>query len=830
MKKVISIVLALLMMVPVAAMLVPTASAATTANTAHAGTTGKVYYEQDFNNPAWAELSDVALADAIGWAKPSEEATMWIENGKLRVVTQYYPDSNANADYTAIASKWGGGYSSGILFQDEEVLRNTMVAEFKLTYNRRARGPENDIVVNENKTVNAYGQGGDQAAYFIYAGNKAIGSVDNSIGRIYMSGNGWTKGLKAPDSASNNTLAWKTTTFEQVYGIAEGDTCQLEYTDSPTGTGVTSKIMNREYSIKVIMEPWAHRFYLFVDGELYSTMNVPTNTNMYSINDWGRMMSDAVQFYAKPGVDVTVDDIKFSEYVPNLTISEVMANGSKANATGKYQWIEITNPSDAPVNVYDYAIHLNNMPVTDKRQYLIGDDQDNGVNAWNVGAGSTLGYFTPGEKTLGDEVFNSPAYEDGVLQPGESAIVLFPQTAMAGGTSVTDTAFKAYLQGLGMPEGTMVLVADNESDYNFTIGLLANESAVVQIVKATNTATDGGYAPVADCKGKYAEYSPAYAECTAIVSGKGSNSGTAWYGLQMKTSGSYKSNWPVNAHDVGTASTNPHYAINTDKSYEINYSGWINGYAVQNVDFDHTNIKWGFPKYGPNETRKNAVGEDVYATPGYVPVECRRVQHATVVAADGTSSKLILNPGYTATVSVATPKKTGYAAQVWVDGVMVVAEAAGTVTDVTIAATNAERHTVEVKYHRDGSYFIGFQKSEVAEDGTYTLRLLAAINDPDAYESFGFNILMTWDGGWESKEVSTEAGYVYEAVTAYTDGDATVVTAADYGFEYLYALHIKNVPSDIEDLEIYASATYTVNGETKTAPEGDQYLALNVVE
>ncbi|MBR2353650.1 MAG: hypothetical protein IKA76_04015 [Clostridia bacterium] len=831
MKKVISIVLALLMMIPMAAMLVPTASAATTVDHAPGSTSGKVYYEENFDDPALKDLVDKDLAAALGWNEPSSTATLWIEDGKVRVFTQYTP----SGVYPATENKWAGGYSTGVLVTDPQLVRNTTVLEYKFQYNRHAAGEENNVKVTtkdgNSKTVKADGQGTYQCVEFYYtttqAGAAKNAGSDNSFVRINQGGDGWANTMKGVDGASadKNAVYWKTTTFQKVNSIAAGDTVKLEMQNNPVVTtesdaALTSTIMNREYSVKVVVEPWAHRLYAFVDGQLFITKSTDVNGANYGLNDWGRLISESVGLLFKPGVDATVDDIKLYDYVPNLTISEVMVNGAKANGTGKYQWIEITNPSDAAVNVYDYAIHLETMANVYNKDtsYLIGCETDQGTGAWYVDAASTLGYFTPGAKTLGSEVFDSPSYENGVLQPGESAIVLFPQTAMAGGTSVTDEAFNAYLENLGMPAGTKTFVVDNESNYNFSIGTLTNESATIQIVKATNTATDG-YAPVADCKGQPAEFSPAFAECTTWVTSKGSGSGTAFWGLTVK-------NYQNVPQEALGSTTN--FGNNSDKSYEIKYNGWVNSYAVQVVDFDHTNLKWGFSLYQPDDVRKNAKGEDVYATPGFVPAELRRVQIATVKGVDGTVTEKLVNPNYANAVEIDTPQSLGYDVQVWVNGEMKVANAKTEKTTLNLTAaevTNANALTIEVKYYREGSMFVGYQKSEVV-DGKYTLRLLAVANNPDAYDALGFDIYMAWGEGEKSKIY--DVGYVYESVTVTEGGETTTVTPKDlgYNFEYFYAVHINNIPEELTDLEVYAKAIYTIDGEVLEAPGGDNQFTV----
>lgn len=755
------------------------------------GTTGKIYYEQDFNDEKLKDLEDKDLAEALGWMAPDSRATMWMEDGKVRIFTQYTP----SGVYPATANQWSGGYSAGVLAHDDNILRNTTVVEYKFTYNRRAAGAENNKTVyvdGKPKTVIADGQGTFQTAEFFFH-DDTVGSAaknagyDNTIVRINQRGDGWLNTMKGVDSATDNKVWDKKTTFTKVVDMPAGETYELEMhncpviSDEPNESRI-SNIMNREYSVKVIIEPWSHRLYAFVDGQLFITMNVPENTANYVINDWGRLITDQIGFYVKPGVDVTVDDIKIYEYVPNLTISEIMVNGTKAGANGKYQWIEITNPSAAPVNVYDYAIHLDNTPESYELKYVIGDELEQGGQAWFKDDASTLGYFSPGAKTLSNgQVFNSPAYEGGVLQPGESAIVLFPQTAIDGGKDVTDEVFNAYLKGIGMPDGTKTFVADNNSNYAFCLGTEANESTLVQIVKATNTATDGGYKPVANCKNQPVKYAPAFAECTAWVTAKGNTAGTKFWGLTVTNS------YP--ATGLGG-----NMALNTDSSFEISYSGWVNTYAQQAVDFDHTNLKWGFTKVNAGVARKGIAGNDVYTTPGYLPAEARRVATVNVNTED--EARVVnTHTGFT----ISTPEKKGYETQIWVNGVLLKGVEIGKVTTTLSVAHSAD---IEVKYYRDETvpYFCGYQLSEVDEEnGTYDIRLLAAINDVEALNekgiNLGFDVLVLGDA---DKMIAYEVGYVYEKVSVYENGDATLKTAAElgYDFEYMFALHIKNVPVD----------------------------------
>ncbi len=802
MKKVLSVVLALVMVLATMTMLVPTASAAVSVTDGGmtTGAGGKVYYEQNFNNLD-ATLVDKDLADAIGWARPGDGATMYLENGALRVVSQYTPDGV----YPASANSWAGGYTTNVL-TEADLTKNAIVLEYKFTYNRRAADPANDLTVTAkdgtSKTVKADGQGTYQFAAFTYSGG------DRYIPRINMGGNLIQNPLKAP-IASAQSDAWRNGAFT-VYNTPTGGTSytNIELNNNPSDSNAgtySSTIMDKQYSVKVVVDPVAKFYYAYVDGVLCATMTMGWEDDFQVAKDKAgieNLVTDTLKLVVKCGIDVTLDDIKISEYVPAMTISEVMVNGANVNGTGKYQWVELTNPSDVAVNVYDYALHLFNMPTYNDattRTQLIGAEEgaEAGTSDYYTGAGSTLGYFTPGAKTLANgDVFDSPAYADGVLQPGESAIVLFPQTAIAGETSVTDEAFNAYLTGLGMPAGTKTFVCDNKSDYNFSLaGNKIDQVCTVQVVKATNQATDGSYDPKADCEGAYVGLATAFAESTAIVTAKSGTSGTSIYGWAVKY-----------MNDKYIKCT---YSDANDHSIELSYS-----------DYEHTgnNIEWGFKKYNTTETRKNQNGEDVYATPGFVPAEVARQVDIDVTDVTGTTSKVYGGHMKDTVVTLNTPQRKGSDVQIWVDGEMVVADVDTTTYELTIPAAEMTNdwHTVEVKYYDAEPLIIGFQQSEIAADGTYTIRVLAGVNNAFAYESVGFKLYIDLTGdGSEYKEADVECKFIYDSVTVAGE----TVSAKTYGVESLYAIHINGVPVDDYEgnMVISATATYTNVGGTATA-------------
>ncbi len=799
MKKVLSVVLALVMVLATMTMLVPTASAVATGTDGGAtyGAAGKVYYEQNFDAWTGSTLQDDALAEAIGWAAPGSTNTMLMDGDALRIVAQYTPTGT----YPPTENKWAASYDT-TLFSDTDLIRNAVVLEYTFKYNRREAVSANDLQVTKKdgsqKVVRADGQGAYQFAAIRYVGRDGQGEI--YVPRINLNGNVTPTakmyasiGGAVSSSWMNNVTRNSVTAnyFAKYNTLTPGTTySDLEYDNNPVDTNrgtYTSSIMDREYRVKTVVDPAAHYMYCFVDDVLYASVNLTSNISDNLVMnlqkaDIQSVFGDTLKLHVKCGMDVTIDDIKVSEYVPHLTISEVMLNGvGLSGASGKYQWIELTNPTDAAVNVYDYGIHLCDKAWTGtaaNRKLPIGGEQE---IATGDAAASTLGYFTPGDKQLGDEVFTSPTYENGVLQPGESAVVLFPQTAMDGGLSVTNEAFNTYLTGLGMPAGTKTFVCSNTTGYDFVIGFSSTESTTLQVVKVTH---DGaGENPVADCKDQYLALAPAFAECTAVVSNKDS-SGTNYYGLTHNMVPTIL----TNGGKLGKVDS-----TKLESSVEITYTGTFQVGA---------NLKWGFSG-GQND---NA------ATPGTVPEAFRRAIDVDYTDANGTQSKLQGSHMTAFTYEIETPQKPGQAVQIWIDGVMVEEDVNTDTYTASIAAadmTNADHHTIEVKYLSTEPMFVGFQKSEVV-NGIYSVRVLAGVTDPENFDSLGFYIRADLDG-IDAKEKTVVCQYVYRSVTV-TDSTGTYeVNASDYGYEYFYAIHINNIDGELYP-NLYIEATVQYNG------------------
>ncbi len=87
---------------------------------------------------------------------------------------------------------------------------------------------------------------------------------------------------------------------------------------------------------------------------------------------------------------------------------------------------------------------------------------------------------------------------------------------------------------------------------------------------------------------------------------------------------------------------------------------------------------------------------------------------------------------------------------------------------------------------------VGYQTRD-NQNGTYDLRFVFAAQD--VYEGYGVNADIAYlDGTVTEKSVTSYATTVYKAVK---DESGTTYAAADYGYDYLYTVVVKNVPEAI---------------------------------
>ncbi len=133
---------------------------------------------------------------------------------------------------------------------------------------------------------------------------------------------------------------------------------------------------------------------------------------------------------------------------PALLITEVAAGGS-AGANGNYEYIKIYNNSTSPINIYNYYL----VNTTEEQAALAYSAKRNTENASKTIPEGDIMTFYPGAHTYnvagqtftkGDVTVNlyatlhNPAYEEGVLQPGETAYLWSATNCAWGGQTWHD--------------------------------------------------------------------------------------------------------------------------------------------------------------------------------------------------------------------------------------------------------------------------------------------------------------------------------------------------------------------------------------------------------
>ena len=519
------------------------------------------------------------LLKALGWATTEDENLQFTitKDGGLRIV------AGATSSY------------STQLVQDKDMAGNAITIEYDFTYATEASA-------SSYLSLNV---GVDDQNYVRATPVTAAGTIDVK-NMIFKNGEALATYTHVIDEKDEKTSI----TYDVLENLIEKNL------EEPLGN-----LTHKTYRMKCIIDPNSDGVLVYVDGKPMTNMvyNVRTFWNQYgdkeaeSIN---KVVGDILSLVVTAGVDVTIDNIRVSEYAPALQITEVMAN---AKRSGYYQWIELYNPTDTPTNVYDYCVVIYNGCTSSGGK--IGDETDNpktdgsittehitqedgtivevtkpAYNAWDSEAASTIGYFTPGDKTMlvkpdaeeeedRYQTFTSPAYEDGVLLPGETAIVLLPYTAIQGERDVSDKAFREYLNGLGvtLDESYKTFICDNNysgcgcdssvyctrkmkdvnntpnnptddvleswleacpdpKKYPFKIIDETNESTSVALMKVENTATaeelqkdPTTYKPVGIGYGKPNAQQFPYYESYLAMSSKPASSGTTVLGFAVRT-------------------------------------------------------------------------------------------------------------------------------------------------------------------------------------------------------------------------------------------------------------------------------------------------------
>lgn len=722
MKKVLSILLSVMMVAGLFVALIPTATAAVSDTGVQPAITDNMLttiYEEDFeNSDYYEETSDPDTGDPV--------------------LTPKY----SNADLVA-ALGWSGsvGSSTLTLVEDDNgnhsVLFNS-VADWVLNMVDDARLAGGNFVIEYTQKM-----------------------VDNTAGD--GQGLGFRQGYKSTDAGWNyllkergqfdlhchydySTAANATNVGNTQNDIASGT---VTYTNSAgkeiTRTG--GSIMNQSLNFKLVID--ANRgIYVYNDSTLVMA------TTIAAIGNWSsdaHTLPSLLQIRCISGVDVEVDNIKVSVYdgLPytcmtktgsdSFVVSAVSTNAYPTTDNIRFEYFELYNASTETLNVYDYAFTMNQTTA------IYPNISASTIFTVAPGAGNSV---TKGSYTY---EFDNPDYEDGQIQPGETAIIFNPSD---------------WWNGLNVGAGaeefkTLCLIGK--------MGMTEDEVSQLKIFNGASAKADGSGALYAM-----------------------NNSGVCTIGVTKMVDGEPQ----ISASTYIAESTLVDSFVCDVKQSTYNFYGFgyyhsnggVTAGAANNYNFWDANGNY-IP--GGQITSSNAAG----TTPGFIP-EANRRPFTVTYKADGETFKTELGrlaTDYTLTTSV--PTKAGYTFAGWADAegnVVTSVAAADMMSDKTFTATWIKNNEVQ---------WVGFQAA-IAEGDRYDLRLVGSVLTLDDVKNIAFSISVN---GTEEKLVYLK--YVYKSIT--TDfGEATFEVPND---GYVVVLEINNCRVDadivVKAVTIYEDST-----------------------
>ncbi len=842
MKKILSVLLALVMVLSSMTLLVSATEPVTTpgAVTADGVNTGHIYYSQNFNDEALATLTDSDLADLLEWDSLPVGMSMNIVDGQLHIVSDLKDGNGENITDSYVTK----------LTTDTDMIKNALSIEYKITFESREDAEQLDSSAYLSLKVSK------DADNYVLATPVSSGITSIPTGEMVVYGGS------------------KQTTVEPLM-VPENMTV-----DTTPGT---------QHVVKCLIDPIADGVQLMVDNIPLTNWSYGSRKSLNFSGSVNEVIGKTLELVVKPGVSLLIDDICVSEYAANIQITEVMAN---AGAAGRYQWIELYNPNTAPVNVYDYCVVIRNgvptnngsvgdetdVPNGSKTETKVDEDGNvykvtsNTYSNWDKGGASTIGYFQPGAKQIvvapaaekaADRVqtFDSPALADGVLNPGETAIVLFPDTAIKGNNPVTDEAFREHMTKLGLPEDVDLYVCDNQITrckcqgekcedlmacpnpykYPFQLVNVTTEFFQVALMRVKNTATEAGdYKPEAIGKGVSASQQFAYYESYAVLSSKPSTSGTGDVaGFPVFTTSTVVDDaMPLNQKiyyfdDEGNpiidqVNGDPEkgyqkFDIYTEVAYkEIrDFSGMFGtsagafGAANENsfeISYSQRTApdksqKWGWMYYNATQVRPGLGARELYYSPGYVPPACRDGVALEVTSSiDGSKTEAVAKLGADYTYNLTDPY--GYE----FEG-MTIGDSDELVTKIPAAQISSDAE-LDITFHYKRLLPVNvYIQTTAPENGAYTLRLLGVTNHIKC-QSLGFKIQMSWvngEGETESRELYRECKFIYDSVSTVKNGQSVIESAESLGGEKLFAYHIEGIPADQENV-IMTVTPYYIKG------------------
>ena len=484
--------------------------------------------------------------------------------------------------------------------------------------------------------------------------------------------------------------------------------------------------------------------------------------------------SSNIRMYVNAETVVSLEYMRIYDRVPELTVTEVMYAGADA--------VEVYNSSLNPVNVYDYCLYVSTSGAVNS--FWQGNSNHGAVGSkWGTET-ETIGYTIAGTYTYeymvpsGKDGVNedpetkvdgndtavtltNPDYEEGVLQPGECAVLYIPANAIGMQTmteplslesfkstyGVTSKVFYCYsVRNLNLPSDASDKGDDNEARTRAMIGL------------GKVTFENGDHSKPTVSGTTMLRNQPAVPCIRAID-----------YGM-------FES-WVVIGYGSGSCTV-------IGQSYP--QTGNENNSSVEFI----SKGRFG-NKLFASGTARNVNGNFLKHSLGSILDEQKVVFTSVLINVRG--EKTQISAGIDEKVDLPVLEGTE-----WRDS-------AGNV--VTAIRENTEDTYTQVTDL--ASVFCGAQVSKTQTDRKYEVRFVATINSLE-YDRIGFEIEASYGEG-EHQTFEKSCQYVYTSILGY----GKKYDAVDFNGSYLMALHISGIPQDVGEVT-YTVKTYTVMDGVKT--------------
>lgn len=372
---------------------------------------GNVAYEQTFDGITYDPATETArdLADKIGFQYLSTPTVnnsvgvlqLSIVDGALDI----FAPATESGENTYIYGNMS--YFGSLYVPEMETAEDTVVFEYDLNY----------VNTNQENEFN----GGDHPVLFKMYGRRSDFHAEWS-----MTQKGWLHAGAQASSYLNKGHA--SLGPGRPEGISYNNT--TSNTSFGNGTYHMSNCGAVEH-IKVVFsktEGWE----IYVNNILQFRLSGAELTAWQNNSVGNDIMGNIFYLYTVGGCHVRLDNLKVT-IDPELETPDLLI--TEANVDGFYEYVEVTNNSSTPINIYDYCV-----TETDYASYALGRKIGGNVGTKNINL-EDIFLLYPGEHTYSSVkegtdytyTVTNPAYAEGVLQPGETVLLWNHTDAMHNG-------------------------------------------------------------------------------------------------------------------------------------------------------------------------------------------------------------------------------------------------------------------------------------------------------------------------------------------------------------------------------------------------------------